>query len=97
MAGRKKLSSNKIDEKVITKRIKELLKTPLLDDAIIEELKSKGVKEQTELSAMCLLILKEARKSPSVFKEIIDRVEGKIKEEDKPFDNEFKVVIVDGE
>ena len=68
------------EKKIITETLEMLLNTEIQDDEVKEQLEARGIKEHTELKAMCLGMVKEARKNPTAFKEILDRLEGKVVE-----------------
>ena len=68
------------EKKIITETLEMLLNTQIQDIDVKEQLDLRGVKEHTELKAMCLGMVKEARRNPSAFKEILDRLEGKVTE-----------------
>ena len=68
------------EKKIITETLEMLLNTEIQDDEVKEQLEARGVTEHTELKAMCLGMVKEARKNPTAFKEILDRLEGKVVE-----------------
>jgi hypothetical protein len=78
--GGLKAGEVKREKKIITETLEMLLNTDIQDDDIKAQLESRGVKEHTELKAMCLGMVKEARKNPTAFKEILDRLEGKVVE-----------------
>ena len=76
--GGKKSGEVRKEKRIITDTLEMLLNSQIQDDEVKEQLEARGVKEHTELKAMCLGMVKEARKNPSAFKEILDRIEGKV-------------------
>lgn len=66
------------DKKIITETLAMLLNTQIQDKDIKAELEARGITEHTELKAMCLGMAKAAQKNPAAFKEILDRIEGKV-------------------
>ena len=81
------------DKKIITNTLELLLKSEIQDVKIKEELEKRGIVDHTELKAMCLGMVAEARKNPSAFKEILDRIEGKVTDKlqvDAEINNPYK-------
>jgi hypothetical protein len=66
------------EKRIITDTLEMLLNSQIQEDEVKDQLEARGVKEHTELKAMCLGMVKEARKNPTAFKEILDRIEGKV-------------------
>ena len=77
MGGKKSVEVRK-EKKIITSTLEMLLKTEIQDEDVKAQLEARGITEHTELKAMCLGMVKEARKNPTAFKEILDRLEGKV-------------------
>lgn len=78
--GGQKSGEVRKEKRIITDTLEMLLNTQIQDSEVKEELDKRGVKEHTELKAMCLGMVNEARKNPSAFREILDRIEGKVTE-----------------
>ena len=68
------------EKKIITETLEMLLNTTIQDNEIKDQLRARGVTEHTELKAMCLGMVTEARRNPTAFKEIMERIEGKVTE-----------------
>jgi len=66
------------DKKIITETLALLLNSKVIDPDIKAQLEERGVTEHTELKAMCIGMVEQARKNPAAFKEILDRIEGKV-------------------
>ena len=72
--------SNKVrkDKKIITETLALLLNSKVVDPDIKAQLEERGITEHTELKAMCIGMVEQARKNPQAFREILDRIEGKV-------------------
>lgn len=66
------------DKKIITETLAMLLNSKVVDTDIKAQLEERGITDHTELKAMCIGMVEQARKNPAAFKEILDRIEGKV-------------------
>ena len=66
------------DKKIITETLALLLNSKVVDVDIKAQLEERGITDHTELKAMCIGMVEQARKNPAAFKEILDRIEGKV-------------------
>ena len=82
------------DKKIITETLAMLLNSKVVDTDIKAQLEERGITDHTELKAMCIGMVEQARKNPAAFKEILDRIEGKVTDKIE-HSGELGVKIVD--
>jgi len=78
--GGKKSGEARREKKFITDCITKALNAPIQDDETIELLKSMGINDKTEAMAIAVNMVKAARSDPRAFREILERIEGKVKD-----------------
>lgn len=67
--------AGKKPEGEVNQALSAILRTPLQDEELLGEFLLRGIEQPTEWMAVCLCMVREARKNPAVFKEILRLLE----------------------